>query len=74
MVWYFCVRIGARGGANTRLGYARPSRAATLKISLPFKKRKGVQGEAAKKMKGNFWVLQIFCKDYVALDSKFTPL
>jgi hypothetical protein len=58
VAWYLNVRIGARGGAETRLGALVP-RAATLKIFLPFKKRKGVQGEAAKKMKGNFWVLRI---------------
>jgi hypothetical protein len=46
------VRIAPQGALDT-------SRAATLKISLPFKKRKGVQGEAAKKLKGNFWVLRV---------------
>ena len=62
MAWYFRVRIGVRGDAPR--GAFATSRAATLKISLPFKKRKGVQGEAAKKLKGNFGVAKLFSHDF----------
>jgi len=51
---YFNVRIGVRGDAEIApRGALVTSRAATLKIFLPYKKAEGGAGEAAKKMKGN---------------------
>jgi hypothetical protein len=53
---YFCVRIGVRGDANCVSGRARYLACSNPKNFLTlFKKRKGVQGEATKKLKGNFW-------------------
>ena len=69
---YFCVRIGVRGDATQApRGALDTSRAAIPKISLPFKKRKGVQGEAAKKLKGNFWFAHHYDLQKVSFKAPF---
>ena len=67
---YFCVRIRVRGGANAS-GALAPLAQQTQKISLPIKKRKGVQGEAAKKLKGIFGLLRHYGLQKVSFKAPF---
>ena len=61
MAWYFCVRIGARGDADTRLG-ARSYLARSKPKTHPcyFLLAEGGVGEAALKLKGWVWVQRVF--------------